>query len=102
MTTTLDTEVTPLSLWSEENWCKGIPPSGSNLECLVTAVGRFCGGTALWASWSAINQAAARLFPTRCVDRDDDSDLCIAAQVNDHPDTTWADIQAILREAGLL
>ena len=99
MTTTLDTEVTPLSLWSEEDWCKG-RPRDSNLECLGTAVGRFCGGTALWASWSAINQAAARLFPTRCVEHG--HRLCIAAQVNDHPDTTWADIQAILREAGLL
>lgn len=88
-------KLTPLDVLKRGGWIKGELKSSQG-RCLLGA----CIGTNKFMSWGeACDEVAAEQFPDRIEAAADG--LRPAAAVNDHPATTFADIELIVAKAAL-
>ena len=70
--------------------------------CLVQALGEASrgSGVTLYKGLKAVIDVVAEQYPDRGLDRNDHPRLGVSIPAfNDHPDTTWADIEAVLDKA---
>ncbi len=63
--------------------------------CLAGGLNKCFVGRANDLAFIALRQAARELFPQR---QTETSDLMVVAQINDHPDTTFEDVIAIINK----
>jgi hypothetical protein len=80
--------------WTENQWCQGGLSDEQNRLCII---GRICSVTTFKEQGPTchfLNKIASQMFPDR-------TRIGYAFPVNDHPDTTFQDIQSILEKCAV-
>jgi len=88
-----------------KKWCKGAFRKGDS-RCLTGAicfasVNRDADSAPMgFSAWFAVDDVIREQYPDRGLDLTQHTGLCVSIPAfNDHPDTTWADIDAVLDKA---
>lgn len=84
-----------LDLLRRDGWCKDVAETGDGRRCLL--------GAGVAAGYStddcfALHAVAKEQYPERLRLR---TDLSPAAAFNDHPDTTFADVERVIEKAAI-
>jgi len=91
MTLLIEVEETRRFLKNPEHWTKGAGSGPNDSRCLINAMP---GGSAFCEGAQLMDELAEKLYPQRT----NGTKNRPAAQFNDHPDTTHAEVLAFLDE----
>lgn len=94
--------LTPLDVLRRDGWCKGSFHDMTGAYC-IRGAGHQCRITSGHPYLLAVGEVAREQFPERipadlATDRFTSNDV---VRFNDHPDTTFADVEAVLEKAQL-
>lgn len=89
-------DLTPLDVLRRDGWCKQIWRDEQGRHCLMGAFLEVYGENNTWVGYSEVQDVVREQFPDR-------GGLAGACEIlfNNHPDTTFADVELVLEKAQL-